>query len=401
MEEWDVVVVGAGPAGATAARIAAAEGARTLLLDRAVFPRYKTCGGGLIGVSARHVPAGVLERTVESRIDSIVFTRRSRATVRVRGPEPMLLLVRREPFDAALADEAVAAGARFRDGVAVRSLAEDPGDGAVTLTTSAGRIRARVVVGADGSGGRVGRYVGVRMAGVDLGLEDELPAEPDEAAARTVRLDWGRGPGSYAWVFPKAASLTVGVIERRGRADATRRYLAAWRADRGLADAEPARSSGHLTQWREAGSPLARGRVLVAGEAAGLLEPWTREGISYALRSGAWAGRAAAAAAGGGRPEAAIAGYEERVRRELGREQEVGALLLAAFERWPWAVHTALRRSRRARRFFVDFCRGEAGLTDLTRHRALLALLRVAARPGARPSARASVSDGASPNAER
>ena len=80
------------------------------------------------------------------------------------------------------------------------------------------------------------------------------------------------------------------MIAARGQGERTKRYLRDFVARLGLAGVEPEHDSGHLTRCRTADSPLRRGRVLVAGDAAGLLEPWTREGISYALRSGALAG---------------------------------------------------------------------------------------------------------------
>jgi geranylgeranyl reductase family protein len=399
-EVWDVLVVGAGPAGSTAARAAAASGATVLLLDRSPFPRYKTCGGGLLGESLRLIPERA-HATIESRVADSLVTSHFRRPFRLRQPEPYLAMVRRIEFDQALVDAARDAGVRFVDGVAVREITQ-PGDAVtasdagspaseplVTVRTTGGTVRARVVVGADGTGGRVGRYVGVVPAGVDLGLEDEVAMPADDTRWRdTVYLDWGGASGSYAWVFPKGTSLTVGVIQRKGAPDATREYLAAWRAHLGLAGAETLHSSGHLTQWRAESSPLRRGRVLVAGDAAGLLEPWTREGISFALRSGAWAGVAAARAHPGttaqpaasaplraDAPTDALAAYEARVRAELGAEQRAGAAILAAFERHRGLVHT-LVRTRRGARYFVRFCRGETSLARFARHRWAMRIVR-------------------------
>ncbi|SDZ13740.1 FAD-dependent monooxygenase [Herbiconiux ginsengi] len=509
---WDVLVVGAGPAGSTAARTAALAGATVLLLDRAPFPRYKTCGGGLLGESLRLIPERA-RATIESRVADSLVTSRFRRPFRLRQPEPYLAMVRRIEFDQALVEAAQDAGARFVDGIAVREITQpgdplaapagpppapgrsprngpaaddrDPpdararsaqgsadlvtaaatdagapatrgpaeGDAArpadartvpaesdqlVTVRTSAGTVRARVVIGADGTGGRIGRYVGVVPGGIDLGLEDEVAMPADDTRWRdTVYLDWGGASGSYAWVFPKGDSLTVGVIQRKGAPDATRDYLAAWRAHLGLAGAETLHSSGHLTQWRTGTSPLRRGRVIVAGDAAGLLEPWTREGISFALRSGAWAGQAAASAARLGTsttpaadfpptapatptaaaprsapatpnaevpptaavtptapatPTAAVprsasatptaaasadplAAYGARVDAELGAEMRAGAAVLAAFERHRGLVH-AMLRSRRGARYFVRFCRGETSLARFARHRWAMRIVR-------------------------
>lgn len=357
MERWDVVVVGAGPAGSTAARVAAARGARVLLLDAAPFPRYKTCGGGLIGTSLDLLPPGA-HAAVERHVATVSFSFRGGPARRVRSTRPFLALARRDVLDAALVDAAVDAGVEFRDHTRVTRIAES--DGRVVVTTPAGEIAASVVVGADGSAGVVGRYVGVLIARSDLGLEVELAGLPAEWADR-VHLDWGRDPGTYGWVFPKADRLTVGVIQRKGEGAATRRYLADLLTTLGLDDRERLHESGHLTRWRESGSPLRRGQVLVAGDAAGLLEPWTREGISFALRSGVAAGEAAACGT-----DDELAAYEEFVARELEPEQRSGERLLRLFERAPAAAHLAITRTARGARFFVRFCRGEV---HLARHR--------------------------------
>ena len=354
---WDVIVVGAGPAGSSAARCAAAGGASTLLVDRATFPRYKTCGGGLLGVSRRFLPPeGVA--AIEAEVGRVVFTHDGARPVEIRRDEPFLTMARRERLDAALVTAAQRAGAVFREGVAVQRVGAASAD-LVAVETSAGVLRARVVIGADGVGGRIARHVGVTPARVDLGLEDER--ERGRAPRDAVRIDWGPGAGSYGWLFPKGEVDEVGVIEARGRPDQTRAYLAAWLRETETTDAAPRHSSGHLTQWRTASSPLRRGGVLVAGDAAGLLEPWTREGISFALRSGTWAGEAAARAAAG--DPAALDGYVARVEQELQPEIRTGAQLLTVFERHPRLVHAALGRSRRARRAFVEFCAGETPLS--------------------------------------
>lgn len=381
---WDVLVVGAGPAGSSAARAAAERGARVLLVDRARFPRYKTCGGGITGVAESYLPDSV-RRTIEERVTSVTITRRMRDPARVTSSDPFLGMVRRERFDQALVDGAVAAGAEFRDGIRVEEVSDD-GD-CVSVRTTSGPLCARIVIGADGAAGRVGRYVGVRCDRVDLGLEIELAA-PAGAAPADVRLDWGTERGGYAWLFPKRDRLAVGVILLRGQGERTREYLAQWRRFLDLEDAEVFRSSGHLTRSRSTGSPLVRGRVVVSGDAAALLEPWTREGISYALRSGIWAGEAAASAAMCPNSEdaaAVLAGYAQKIVGELGPETRSGSMALAAYERHPRLVHAALKHASPARRFFVDFCSGRATLSQALHGGALARILRMtgAGSPGA------------------
>ncbi|MGW5672468.1 geranylgeranyl reductase family protein [Micromonospora sp. NPDC003776] len=375
---WDLVVVGGGPAGLSAAHAAASSGVRTLVVERATHPRYKTCGGGLIGVSLAEV-ADRIDVPAHDRVDRVTITRDGRREFTRRHSGPILAMVRREEFDDRLRAAAVAAGAEVREGVAVRAVEQDPDE--VRLRLADGEvIRARAVIGADGSSGITARHVGVTFRQVDLGLEVELPVPPAEQERWRGRLllDWGPVPGSYAWVFPKGDRLTVGVIATRGEGERTRAYLRDFVARLGLSGVTPEHDSGHLTRCRAADSPLRRDRVLVAGDAAGLLEPWSREGISYALRSGRLAGEAVAAGD--------LAGYAREVHRLLVPEMRAGHRLLEVFERRPEVFH-GLLATPPGWRMFVRFCLGHASFAEtLARRpvRAGLALLdRLPTRGGA------------------
>jgi geranylgeranyl reductase family protein len=365
---YDVAVIGAGPAGCTAAWAAASAGCRVLLLEKASMPRYKTCGGGIIGTSAKALPPGVV-LPLKDEVDAVEFTMNGRLRRLRRTAGPLFGLLDRADFDAALAQAAVAAGATLRDGSTVQRVEED-GAGVRLGLAGGDVVRAQVAVGADGSASRLGAFVGVQLSEVDLGLEAEIPVPSELATAwrGRVLLDWGPLPGSYAWVFPKGDTLTVGVISERGEGEATRRYLNDFVARLGLERFPPVLSSGHLTRCRREGSPLSRGRVLVAGDAAGLLEPWTREGISYALRSGRLAGQAAARMAAGA--PGAAGEYEAAVEATLGREMRVGRQLRRAFQRRPVAFHGAVSLVPAAWRIFSDVVRGNTTFADVMQRRA-------------------------------
>lgn len=372
--QWDVAVVGGGPAGLAAAHAAAAAGARTVIVERAEHPRYKTCGGGLVGASlaaVRDLPA--LPAREEVRTATFTLRGGSAFTRHVTAPAaPLLSMVMRDEFDAALLERALAAGAQVRQRSVVRAVGHDERTAWIRLADGSS-LTASVVIGADGSSGVASRAVGVRLDQVDLGLELEIAVPPSVQRqwSGRVLLDWGAMPASYGWVFPKGDRLTVGVIAARRagggkQGDATRGYLREFTERLGLAGHRVLRDSGHLTRCRAAGSPLRSGRVLVAGDAAGLLDPWTREGISFALRSGALAGEHAAKAAAAGEVAGALQGYVTAVEQGLGAEMRAGRVLLSAFTRHPGTFHCGLATPK-GWRAFTQMCRSELPYPELVR----------------------------------
>ncbi|MFI6345673.1 geranylgeranyl reductase family protein [Streptomyces sp. NPDC050560] len=373
---WDVVVVGAGPAGAGAAYAAAVTGRRVLLLEKADLPRYKTCGGGIIGPTRDSLPPG-FELPLRDRVNAVTFTLDGRYGRTRRSKHMLFGLVNRPEFDQRLVEHAQKAGAELRTGATV-SRVEQHGPAvpdrrtAAVVLSSGETLLARTVVGADGSASRIGAHVGVKMDQVDLGLEAEIPVPSTVAEdwAGRVLIDWGPLPGSYGWVFPKGDTLTVGVISARGEGAATKRYLEDFVARLGLSGFEPSVSSGHLTRCRADDSPLSRGRVLVCGDAAGLLEPWTREGISFALRSGRlageWAVRIAEATDAVDARRQAL-NYAFAVKAGLGVEMAVGRRLYGVFSRRPGVFHAALTGFRPAWKAFAQITRGSTSLGEIVR----------------------------------
>ncbi|WP_406108931.1 geranylgeranyl reductase family protein [Streptomyces sp. NBC_01003] len=373
---WDVVVVGAGPAGASAAYAAAVAGRSVLLLEKAELPRYKTCGGGIIGPSRDALPPG-FELPFRDRIDAVTFSLDGKFTRTRRSRHMLFGLVNRADFDHQLVEHARKAGAELRTGATVSRVEQHgsavPDRRTVAVLLQDGEtILARAVVGADGSASRIGAHVGVKLDQVDLGLEAEIPV-PETVAEDwkgRVLIDWGPMPGSYGWVFPKGDTLTVGVISARGEGAATKRYLEDFIARLGLAGFEPSISSGHLTRCRADDSPLSRGRVLVCGDAAGLLEPWTREGISFALRSGRlageWAVRVSEAHDAVDARRQAL-NYAFAVKAGLGVEMSVGRRMLTVFERRPGVLHAAITGFRPAWKAFARITRGSTTLGEIVR----------------------------------
>lgn len=384
---WDVAVIGAGPAGASAALAAAPKSNRVIILERFSIPRYKTCGGGLIGASIKMLPKG-FSPPVRASAASFTFSMHGRFERTKASKRPIVRLVQRAEFDASLVNAAIAANVTIRQGVVVTRLTQENDMMRIT-TRDHGDFYARIVVGADGSAGRSSAYVGVVCDEVDLGLEVELaiPKELSPAWADRILVDWGNIPGSYGWIFPKGDALSVGVIAKRGNADLARAYLKDLLSRHQLDHIKPSISSGHLTRCRTEDSPLHRGRVLVAGDAAGLVDPWTREGISFALRSGTAAGHAAAMAAEAASEAeliTAMTAYTADVSSTMGYEMQTGRAFLRAFTRHPWLFHITIALLPKAWELFVQMVSGETNFADIGRQRLIRLVLALLGSHGRR-----------------
>lgn len=290
---WDVVVVGAGPAGSAAA-IAALRtrpGARVLLLDRADFPRDKPCGDGVaphaLDVLADLGVHGLLDDRTPVDTLELGF---GRLTL-VRPMRRAAWVVPRLVFDARLVDAAVSAGAHLRRHH-VRAIETLPDR--VVLD---GTIEARVAIAADGVHSVLRRGVGLgtrrRWA---LALRAYAPTPRDFRGRQVIRFGRTRRP-SYAWSFDRGdgwSNLGYGEVLGASPGSPSRRLMLAQ-----LAELLPGSLDGAVG-WRGHHLPLSSarwhqpdGRVLLAGDAASLVNPLTGEGIYYAVASGACAGRSA------------------------------------------------------------------------------------------------------------
>jgi geranylgeranyl reductase family protein len=349
---WDLVVVGAGPAGAAAAlgALHADASLRVALLDRAGFPRDKVCGDGV----APHVLDLLAEVRVTGLVDDRVPVGRLRLgrgglVVERRTARPAWVVPRRI-FDARLVDAAVAAGARLLRH-RVRDLRQDTD--AVVLD---GKVCAAVVVGADGDHSVVRRALGRSRGPVALALRGYAPAASGRRGVQVIEFGTRHQP-SYAWSFDRGdghANVGYGEVLHGGRPAPTRAQLFE-RLEALLPGAtEEGRNwAGHLLPLSTARWHPPAGRVLLAGDAACLVNPLTGEGIHYAVATGIAAGRAAAAALRDGRPERAGERYARVTRRILLPHLRHTALA-ARLARTAGVLEAGLRASAADQRVFDD-----------------------------------------------
>jgi geranylgeranyl reductase family protein len=354
---WDLVVVGAGPAGTTAALAArrADPSASVLLLDKSEFPRSKACGDA--------VAASAADLLTDLGADaSAVFSGSVRhQTLELRGPGDVTfdrplsrapLVLRRRIFDARMLDLALESGAEFLCGrvYRIRRVFDH-----VVVNDD---IPAKVVIAADGAESVGRKEIGAGSGGkpMAIALRGYASANGTLAARHTIAMTARAWP-SYAWAFPLGHGvvnvgygelLTSGApLSKAGMLSELHRLIP------GLPE--------EIAELRAARLPVSSGvprvppgRLLLAGDALSLVNPLTGEGIYHAMVSGALAGRAALAGAGAG------AEYRRLLRARLGRNLR-HLHLLTRLESAPRMLDLVLRRAAHSQRVFD-------GLADLGLH---------------------------------
>ena len=324
-----MIVVGAGPAGATAARRLAIGGARVQLVDRERFPRNKPCGGAISMRAVARFPylRDALTRIPTHYISRLLLESPDGESLTLRSKTPAALMIRRVEFDNLLVRLAVEAGAELVEGLEV-SQASMAREGVNLVARDGRRLQAPLVIAADGvhsvTARRLGFNPGWPRRSIALDMMEETPNESLAAAdpdTLWVSYGYGRSDG-YAYVFPKCDHVNVGIGcllsyyrgEVRQPPYKLQHGLVETLCRSGVLRGRSCRR--YFTPFLiPVGGPLrqtVRERVLVVGDAGGFVNGFTAEGIYYAMVSGILAAEAVLQ----GEPRS----YEWRWRRELGPE---------------------------------------------------------------------------------
>lgn len=325
----DCIVIGAGPAGSTAARILAKQGFSVLVLEKEPWPRYKACGGGLTARAQKLIDFS-LSDIVEDSISTVLVTWKKKDEVTLKFDTPLVSMVNRARFDDRLMQEARKAGAEFLPETEVQSFA--PSERGVKLTTNRGEWEAAIVIAADGVESRFARVFNSQGMQRGIAVENEIAVSPDRAAAERgrMRLNFGDIAHGYGWVFPKRNHLSVGIGSFLPKIEDLTAKNRHWLEQLGL-DQEPvSKRQGYRIPLGGQKLTIAQGPILLAGDAAGLADPLSGEGIFYALRSGTLAAEAVVQAKNQGSRQPSTV-YTAKVEQELLPELHIARKLAHLF----------------------------------------------------------------------
>jgi len=344
MRKYDVIIVGAGPAGACCGMSLAEAGVKVALLERDTFPRDKACGGGIVQMALDEYPwlSGELKNinTTEVRRFSL-YSSEMKEKVDISSQKPLLYSVHRTEFDELLARKAQQAGAELREGIDVRGI-EIREDGVQVKLRGGDELTARMVVGAAGMHDPVAKVVRKRnglpekwdKGRIGFVLTKEFPADTEfiENAFGPERTSHvymcALGIRGYAWVFPKEDAVNVGygafwdTMKRLDQRAYFEKLMVELEAQ-GLVP-EGTKLGKYGGAWLPLRGPISStttDRALLIGDAAGFVSPLGGDGIHYAMISGKWASDTIAQALNAGDlSNSALRPYHDRWGRAWQKE---------------------------------------------------------------------------------
>lgn len=323
MPTHDVAIVGAGPAGSVAAYRLASAGARVLLLDKATFPRDKPCGGGVTGRAARLLPFSI-DPVVEDVADRMDCGLRYRHHISRQARAPLAYMTQRVRLDHFLLQQAADAGAEVQEGV----------------KADARELDARIVIGADGCNGAAAKQLGLAEGIVHgVALEANYPWEQRFAGGMLLEIAVIRG--GYGWIFPKGDHVNVGVGGNEAEGPRLRAELERMCEAYGIDPDAATETRGYRLPMRLPGTALARGTTAVIGDAAGLVDPFSGDGMYEAFYSAKLVSEAVLDVLEGRADD--LAHYQTAVENLITPLTRAGWLAKRAFERFPRTTYAIAR----------------------------------------------------------
>jgi len=356
-QSQDVIVVGAGPAGATLAYELGKRGIGVLVLEKEKLPRYKCCAGGVTSKAAKLLDFDISE-VVEDVINEVSFTFNLGSLYLGQHSQPLIYTVMRDVFDYFLVTRAQQLRAVFMDGQKVTRIQVSVDW--VEVSTADDIFRSRLVVGADGAYSVVARELGMgRRMEYIAGIESEIVVPEEELAKwkSRVQIDLGCIPGGYAWVFPKRNHLSIGAGCLASKARHLDRHHQKFLNSLSIGSYTIVRSSSHLIPTCTKGRLVWQDKALLLGDAAGLADPLTGEGIYNAIQSAQLAAPVIENSLARGKVE--LPDYQQIVEQKIMSELRIARKLSKNFIRFPRLAFGMLDRSDGAWRAICNLMLGE------------------------------------------
>ena len=353
----DVIIVGAGPAGATLAYELVKRGIGLLVLEKEKFPRYKCCAGGVTSKAAKLLDFDI-SGVVEDVISEVRFTFNLGNPYLGQHSQPLIYTVMRDVFDHFLVTRTQQLGAVFMDGQKVKRI--QISTDWVEVSTADDIFHCRLAVGADGAYSVVAKELDMgRSMEYIAGLESEVVVPEEELAKwkSRVQIDLGCIPGGYAWVFPKRNHLSIGCGCLASKASYLDRHHQKFLNSLNIGSYTIVRSSSHLIPTCTKGRLVWQDKALLLEDAAGLADPLTGEGIYNAIRSALLAAPVIKNYLTRGK--VGLQDYQQIIEKKIVPELRIARKLSKFFVRFPRLAFGMLDRSDGTWRAICNLMLGE------------------------------------------
>jgi geranylgeranyl reductase family protein len=358
---FDCIIVGAGPAGGSAAYHLAKQGRSVLILEKDALPRYKPCGGGVSPAIAQWFDFD-FSPAISCRVDSLryTFNLEDPVDVKLENQEP-IWMVRRDIFDHFIVQQAQKQGAQLRDNTQVTGI-EFKVD-RWQVNTADGSVEGKYVIAADGAKGNMAKWLGFKDRKRRLAGALEVDA-PSDNVVNSINFEFGLVKNGYIWNFPKADGYSIGIgTFRGGEAQDFKKILDVYGKGAFGIDIHQFSQYGHpLCLW-DGDQKLHTQNALLVGEAACVVDPMTAEGIRPSIFSGVKAAAAIHAAIDG--TSNALEQYSEVMAAEWGADMKWAQRLATAFYQFPKVSYKAAVKRPSASLTMAKVLAGELSYSDI------------------------------------
>jgi geranylgeranyl reductase family protein len=291
-ETYDVIVIGAGPAGAMAAIEAAKGGLSVAIIEKNNLPRRKVCAGGLVKRAVHLIPSDIIY-PIEQQCHTIAMRTQDTDIGFEQTRENLVTMVCRSSFDGALIKHAKALGVHVYDNTKVTAI--KPSAASVSIQSTAGNMIGKYVVFAEGAMAKLSNQFWKEDRLLLPSLEADIYVDPPHTFQTQAVFDFGIIDGGYAWVFPKGDHLSIGLgILRKQTNISLQQSFDTYLDKLGLKNARITNRKGFIIPLSPRKQPMMKQRMVLVGDTAGFADPITAEGLTHAIQSGLGAGQAIA-----------------------------------------------------------------------------------------------------------
>lgn len=362
---YDVIIAGAGPAGSVLAYLLTQHGLSVRVIEKAIIPRYKTCGGGLTFKAIQNLPFDV-NPTYEVKAAGGIIAYAGCEMIRLELERPIAWLIMRDQFDHYLVQQTVQAGAVFSDGLTVKGY--ETGGAGIKVHTTKGSLKSYLLVGADGVNSVVSRSAGLlthRKMGIAIEAELAVPDSVLQEQGAYATFDFGALAYGYGWILPKRDHLSVGVYHARpGKAANIKQDLQNYiKMNPALNENKPISIRGHHIPLGGQKQRLNNGRVILVGDAANLADPWLGEGLYYAIKSSNIAANVIVEYFENGL--GGLDKYTDRINTQIVHQLAYARAIAMLVYRFPHFGTTLLQRSDLLQRAVLSVVRGDLNFQQL------------------------------------